>query len=77
MTVAEDFAERVQDALVGGGFGDPPLATWDTGASGLAGLIAAASDEGCRRLLGLSADSRIFVLNSEGPPAGDEISRVD
>jgi diaminopropionate ammonia-lyase len=70
MTVTEDFAARTQRALGDGEFGDPPLATWDTGASGLAGLVAAASDDDCRRRLGLDADSRVFAINTEGPPPG-------
>ncbi|MBN2752342.1 MAG: diaminopropionate ammonia-lyase [Rhodospirillaceae bacterium] len=68
IAIGDACAERAQDVLSLGESGDPGLATWDTGVSGLAGLIAAAGNSECRRALGLDVTSRVFVVNSEGPP---------
>lgn len=68
LALDETIAETVQAALVAGAWGDGPLSTWDTGVAGLAGLVAAASDDTCRRLLGLDRSSRILAINTEGPP---------
>ncbi|WP_316978808.1 diaminopropionate ammonia-lyase [Shumkonia mesophila] len=73
MTVGEDTAVAVQEGLANGAYGDPPLAGGDTGIAGLAGLVAAAADPEARGRLNLGPDSRVFVVNSEGPlpvPAG-------
>jgi diaminopropionate ammonia-lyase len=50
-----------------GTYGDPALATGDTGVAGLAGLVAAACDPRSRDLLELDETSRVLVVNSEGP----------
>ncbi|MDX9859718.1 MAG: diaminopropionate ammonia-lyase [Rhodospirillales bacterium] len=67
MTVAEDTATAVQQELAVGAYGDPPLLGGDTGIAGLAGLVAAATDPDARARLGLGPESRVFVVNSEGP----------
>jgi diaminopropionate ammonia-lyase len=68
LALGETVAETVQRVLVAGAWGDAPLSTWDTGVAGLAGLVAAASDDTCRGLLKLDRSSRILVINTEGPP---------
>ncbi len=75
LALDESVAETVQAALVAGAWGDAPLSTWDTGVAGLAGLVAAASDDACRRLLGLDRSSRILAINTEGPPPELSLSR--
>lgn len=67
MTVGEDTAAAVQEGLANGAYGDPPLLGGDTGIAGLAGLLAAATDPEARGRLDLGPDSRVFVVNSEGP----------
>lgn len=67
MTVGEDTAAAVQEGLATGAYGDPPLLGGDTGIAGLAGLLAAATDAEARGRLDLGPDSRVFVVNSEGP----------
>ncbi len=67
LALDDEVAEVVQAALVAGAWGDAPLATWDTGVAGLAGLVAAASDDACRPLLRLDGASRVLVINTEGP----------
>ncbi len=67
MTVGEDTAVAVQEGLATGAYGDAPLLGGDTGIAGLAGLMAAATDPEARGRLDLGPDSRVFVVNSEGP----------
>ncbi|MBE0531157.1 MAG: diaminopropionate ammonia-lyase [Rhodospirillales bacterium] len=67
MTVGEVTAAAVQEGLATGAYGDLPLLGGDTGIAGLAGLLAAATDPEARGRLDLGPDSRVFVINSEGP----------
>jgi diaminopropionate ammonia-lyase len=67
MTVGEDTAAAVQEDLASGAYGDLPLLGGDTGIAGLAGLLAAATDPEARGRLDLGPESRVFVINSEGP----------
>lgn len=67
MTVAEGTAISIQEELAAGVDGDAPLVGGDTGIAGIAGLVAAAGDPEARRLLDLGPESRVFVVNSEGP----------
>jgi diaminopropionate ammonia-lyase len=46
--------------------GDAPVVAGETGASGLAALLAAAADPALRTRLGLDADARVLLLGSEG-----------
>lgn len=73
IAIDDTVAKAVQSALVAGAWGDSPLSTWDTGVAGIAGLWAAANDDRCRHLLRLDASSRVLVVNTEGPPADDEL----
>lgn len=69
MTVDEATAAAVRDGLAACAWGDPPLAGGDTGIAGIAGLLAASIDLETRTRLALGPDSRVFVVNSEGPPS--------
>ena len=44
---------------------DPMLASSESGAAGLAGLVSAAGDPQLRDLAGLDAASRVLLINSE------------
>ncbi len=46
--------------------GDPAIVSGETGAAGLAALLAAQDHPGLRALLGLDASSRVLLLGSEG-----------
>ena len=46
--------------------GDPAIVSGETGATGLAALLAARELPALRELLGLDADSRVLLLGSEG-----------
>jgi len=67
MTIDDATAAGVQKGLAAGLWGDPPLADGDTGIAGIAGLLAAAADPETRARLALGPDSRVLVVNSEGP----------
>jgi diaminopropionate ammonia-lyase len=67
IAVTDGIAATVQRCVSERGYGDAALSTGDTGVAGLAGLVAAASDRNVRGLLRLDAESRVLVINSEGP----------
>ncbi|PRH87054.1 diaminopropionate ammonia-lyase [Labrys okinawensis] len=46
--------------------GDPAIVAGESGAAGLAGLLRATRDDAMRQALGLDADARVLVINSEG-----------
>lgn len=46
--------------------GDPAIVSGETGATGLAALLAAQADPALRALMGLDASSRVLLLGSEG-----------
>ena len=46
--------------------GDPPIVSGETGAAGLAALLAADDDAGIRGKLRLDGDARVLLLGSEG-----------
>jgi diaminopropionate ammonia-lyase len=46
--------------------GDPAIVSGETGATGLAALIAAHDVPALRRMIGLDASSRVLLLGSEG-----------
>jgi len=46
--------------------GDPPIVSGETGAAGLAALLAADADDGIRALLRLDGEARVLLLGSEG-----------
>jgi diaminopropionate ammonia-lyase len=64
MTVTEDQAKDAMRRLADRRAG-PPLVAGESGAAGLAGLVAAACDKEMRSALALGADSRILLINTE------------
>lgn len=85
LAISDDIASAALARLRGGTDGDAPLPTGDTGIAGIAGLVAAATTPQWRAALGLGPDSRVLVVNSEGPlppttaPAGvvtDELAAL-
>lgn len=59
--LAVEAARRFEQPLRG----DPMLASSESGAAGLAGLVSAAGDPQLRDLAGLDAASRVLLINSE------------
>jgi diaminopropionate ammonia-lyase len=66
LTIPDEAAVDAMRQAVDPKSGDPPAVIGDTGAAGWAGFLAAASDEGRRRQLGLTVDSRVAVVVTEG-----------
>jgi diaminopropionate ammonia-lyase len=65
MTIEDGCAVEAMRRLARNG-GDRPIVAGEAGASGVAGLLAAAELEETRRLLGLDASSRVITVISEG-----------
>ncbi|WP_421782713.1 diaminopropionate ammonia-lyase [Kiloniella litopenaei] len=69
-----DFFMTIPDAITGptmkliaaSPFNDPVLEAGESSVAGLAALIMTATHEDTREILGLSPDSRILLINSEG-----------
>ena len=66
MTVDDADAVAVMNRLARPAGGDPRIVAGESGGAGLAGAIRAATDPEMRAKLGLTAASRIFVINTEG-----------
>ena len=66
MTVDEEDAVSVMNRLARPAGDDPAIVSGESGGAGLAGLIRAAGDRKMRAALGLDADSRALIINSEG-----------
>ncbi|NIY74356.1 diaminopropionate ammonia-lyase [Thalassospira sp. HF15] len=66
IVIDDTIAKNVQDRLVAGVRNDPPLDTWDTGVSGIAGLWHISKSPTLRSRFGLTEHSRVLVINSEG-----------
>ncbi|MGO4620688.1 diaminopropionate ammonia-lyase [Ensifer sp. 2YAB10] len=66
MTVDEEDAVSVMNRLARPAGSDPAIVSGESGGVGLAGLLAVARDPSLREALGLTAQSRAFVINTEG-----------
>jgi diaminopropionate ammonia-lyase len=66
MTLSDSTAAVTMRLLAGGIGEDPPVVAGESGAAGLAGLIAIASDAEARETLGLGRSSHVLVFGSEG-----------
>jgi diaminopropionate ammonia-lyase len=66
MTIAEDQVMPARRLFAHPLNGDPVLASGPSGCAGLAGLTRVATDETAFKALGLSANSRVLLINSEG-----------
>jgi diaminopropionate ammonia-lyase len=66
VALADHFALGAVRAFADPIGGDPPIVSGETGAAGLAVLIAARDQPALRRLLGLDASSRVLLFGSEG-----------
>jgi diaminopropionate ammonia-lyase len=66
MTIGEADAMEAMRCLAFPAGGDAAVVAGESGAAGLAGLQAAMKDPQTKEALGLDAQSRIFVINTEG-----------
>ena len=67
--VPDHLAVHAMQLLARGSRRDMPLISGESGAAGLAGLIALLDDEAAARRTGLDGDSRILLINTEGATA--------
>ncbi|QIG49054.1 diaminopropionate ammonia-lyase [Nordella sp. HKS 07] len=65
MTVAEQEAKQAMRALAFPKGGEKPIVAGESGAAGLAGLLAIARDQVASAALKLDKDSRVLVINTE------------
>jgi len=65
MTVSEDEAKEALRVLAFPQAGDPAIVAGESGAAGLAGLLALTRDKAAGERLRLGKDSRILVINTE------------
>jgi diaminopropionate ammonia-lyase len=61
VAIEDDWAREAMRMLAGAG-----IVSGETGAAGLAGLLAFAQEEEGRRTLGLTEEARVLVFNCEG-----------
>jgi beta-ureidopropionase / N-carbamoyl-L-amino-acid hydrolase len=69
ITVGDDAAVQAMRTLAEGSAGDMPVLAGESGAAGLAGLVAVLADPSAARQLGLGTDARVLLLNTEGATA--------
>jgi len=65
LTIADHFSPDAMRRLAAGN-GDGPLVAGESGAAGLAGLMAVAADPAAREAVGLGADADVLLIASEG-----------
>lgn len=66
LTASDADAVEAMNRLARPAAGDPALVAGESGAAGLAGLLAALRDPAARDALRLDARSRVFLINTEG-----------
>ena len=70
------WALQAMQTLASPAAGDPPIVAGETGAAGLAALLAAEAHADVRAALALDADSRVLLLGSEGDTDPEIYGRV-
>ena len=66
LTAEDADAVEAMNRLARPAAGDPAIVAGESGAAGLAGLIAALRDPAARAALKLDGNSRVFLVNTEG-----------
>ncbi|MBY3348419.1 diaminopropionate ammonia-lyase [Rhizobium laguerreae] len=66
MTVEDEEAIEAMKRLASPGSGDPAIISGESGGVGLAALRKVAANKELRERIGLGAESRIFLINTEG-----------
>jgi diaminopropionate ammonia-lyase len=69
MTIEDDEAVAAMRRLAAGSTRDIPLVAGESGVAGLAGLMHVVGGKGLAADLGINADSRVLVVNTEGATA--------
>lgn len=68
--------ERAADAMRRLAAGVPAIKAGESAVAGLAGLLAGAATEAGREMMGLTPESRVFILGSEGPTDPEGYARI-
>jgi diaminopropionate ammonia-lyase len=79
LAVDDEYARQAMRRLAKGGGGDPHLTSGESGAAGLAGLLAFAGEPGLTRAregLGLGAGADIVLISTEGATDPDSYGRI-
>lgn len=76
MTVGDTDAIDAMKLLARPGGDDPVVVAGESGAAGLAGLSVAASSPAWREMIGLDAQARVLLFNTEGATAPDIYQRL-
>ena len=71
VAIEDDWAREAMRMLAGAG-----IVSGETGAAGLAGLLAVAQEEGGRRTLGLTEEARVLIFNCEGATDPEAYGRI-
>lgn len=71
ITIPDDMVAPAMRLLADAPFGDTPIVAGESAVAGLAGLLAAASSPQLRSQLGLSSQSRVLLLGTEGATDAD------
>ena len=71
VAIEDDWAREAMRMLAGAG-----IVSGETGAAGLAGLLAVAQEEGGRRTLGLAEEARVLIFNCEGATDPEAYGRI-
>ena len=71
VAIEDDRAREAMRMLAGAG-----IVSGETGAAGLAGLLALSREEGGRRTLGLTEETRVLVFNCEGATDPEAYGRI-
>jgi diaminopropionate ammonia-lyase len=66
LAIDDDIVPLAMRVMFKGVSGDPAVRCGESGVAGIAALLAVAGDEELRGSLGLSADSRVLTINTEG-----------
>ncbi|MEA2249388.1 MAG: diaminopropionate ammonia-lyase [Solirubrobacteraceae bacterium] len=76
VVVPDSAAEEAMRLLASGPGGDPPLASGESGAAGLAGLWAAVASDAARAAIGLDEQSRVLLISTEGATDPEIYERI-
>jgi len=76
MTIDEDDAVFVMNRLARPLGDDPIIVAGESGGVGLGGLLRTIADAAARSALGLDANSRVFVINTEGATDPDRYAEL-
>ncbi|MFZ4286653.1 diaminopropionate ammonia-lyase [Variovorax sp. HJSM1_2] len=69
LTIEDQQAVDAMRLLAHGAMGDVPIVSGESGAAGLAGVLALALDQAFRARVGLGPEARVLVVNTEGATA--------